>query len=111
MTKLKAERINGHRYYLLDDGWIAVDAEGRVSAKCSVKKEREAIGFLVEEIYRQNRMKALVRDGYRCVLCGSGYATQADHIVSRGMAGSKRNDRLDNLRTLCCDCHVERHGG
>ncbi|MBI4393348.1 MAG: HNH endonuclease [Euryarchaeota archaeon] len=34
----------------------------------------------------------------------------ADHIQTRGMGGGKRDDRIDNLRTMHRHCHLfERH--
>ena len=39
------------------------------------------------------------------------YAGHADHIVSRGMGGAKRDDRLHNLRWSCFWCHNRRHQG
>ena len=53
------------------------------------------------------------RDGWRCVKCGrwvsdevhecSIHRAHAAHIIGRGRGGS---DVLENLRTLCSDCHL-----
>lgn len=59
------------------------------------------------------RREVWVRDGRRCVFCGralSNHAAEIDHIKTRGMGGGSRDDRLSNLRTLCHDCHMVRHG-
>ncbi|MFA9414026.1 MULTISPECIES: HNH endonuclease [unclassified Streptococcus] len=62
---------------------------------------------------RKTRLKALERDHFQCVWCRKdGILTtkrlEADHIEEL----DKRPDlaySLDNLRTLCRDCHNKRH--
>lgn len=49
------------------------------------------------------RRQALVRDGYRCQLCGAR-ASEVDH-VKRG-----NNHDLSNLRSLCYGCHLSKSG-
>jgi len=46
------------------------------------------------------------RDGYRCVVCGSGDRVQADHIVPRARGGAHT---VENGRTLCHRHHLEAH--
>lgn len=60
--------------------------------------------------YSRHQWAAAVkaRDGYRCVICGSGDRVQADHIVGLAQGGT---DTLGNGRTLCHRHHVEKHGG
>ena len=49
------------------------------------------------------RKKVYERDGGKCDWCGEITNTwTVDHIVSRCHGGS---DDIDNLRTLCLDCH------
>ena len=43
------------------------------------------------------------RDGWRCVRCGLPGRLEAHHIDPDG------GDELDNLETLCRDCHVAEH--
>jgi 5-methylcytosine-specific restriction endonuclease McrA len=51
--------------------------------------------------------KVLERDKFTCVLCGvSGMNLTVDHIKELSIGG---NNELSNLRTLCKDCHEERH--
>lgn len=63
-----------------------------------------------------NRIKALERDGYKCVKCGLtnedhlilyGYEITVDHIDGNGVykPSEKRNNSLENLQTLCSNCH------
>ena len=55
------------------------------------------------------RQQCFERDHFRCVLCGSQYNLQMDHIKSRGLGGG---DTLDNVQTLCGgpnSCHAKKH--
>jgi len=59
--------------------------------------------------YGGNREKALLRDGYKCGNCG---ITREENRAKYGrdlnvvhVNGSKNND-LDNLMTMCKDCHA-----
>ena len=58
--------------------------------------------------YKEWRRKVLERDNYQCRECPSKERLQAHHIVP------VRKDRtkifeLDNGKTLCYDCHSEKH--
>jgi hypothetical protein len=53
------------------------------------------------------RETALRRDGYHCGNCGSIVGLNVHHVVPLGYGGS---NRLDNLRTLCWECHQRSHG-
>ena len=52
-----------------------------------------------KEVYR--------RDGWACILCGSGQYLQIHHVIPRGRGGS---DFPENLVTLCSICHGQVHG-
>jgi hypothetical protein len=54
--------------------------------------------------YVEWRTKVFIRDGRKCVLCGSNKEINADHIVPVARDESKVYD-LANGRTLCIDCH------
>ena len=59
--------------------------------------------------YANAREHALVRDKYTCQCCGKKKCrVEAHHIVFRSNGGS---DSLDNLITLCEDCHKAVHLG
>jgi 5-methylcytosine-specific restriction endonuclease McrA len=51
-------------------------------------------------------MRAFQRDGWKCQCCGSTKTLQAHHLQYRSRLGS---DLLDNLITLCADCHGKEH--
>lgn len=64
-----------------------------------------------EDRFGGNRIKALERDGYRCVLCGSDEYVQVHHKDETGRNKPKEihNNDLNNLITLCGSCHIKQH--
>ena len=55
------------------------------------------------------RIACLMRDGYRCQLCGErNCCLQAHHLFHRAHGGK---DTLSNLLTLCQSCHKKLHQG
>jgi hypothetical protein len=63
-----------------------------------------------------NRKIAMTRDGWKCVKCGMtneqhlktyGRELAVDHINGKGtrVPSSERDNRLENLQTLCSVCH------
>ncbi len=56
--------------------------------------------------FRKVRVLALQRDNYRCTDCGSNDNLHVHHLNK--LSESKDNS-LDNLITLCGDCHKQRH--
>jgi 5-methylcytosine-specific restriction endonuclease McrA len=61
---------------------------------------------LAAESYRVLRNQVLARDHWRCQLCGRSTNLQVHHLRARGKLG---DDALDNLITLCADCHKQQH--
>jgi 5-methylcytosine-specific restriction endonuclease McrA len=62
------------------------------------KLDRAAYG----ELHRQ----VLIRDGWRCQRCGCSENLEVHHIRARSKLG---DDSLENLITLCTDCHRAAH--
>lgn len=58
-------------------------------------------------IDRKTRREVYRRDGWRCALCDSTQYIQVHHCVPRGEGGT---DEIQNLITLCSDCHALAHG-
>jgi len=58
-----------------------------------------------------NRQKALERDGYACLHCGTADDLCIHHIDGNGTTSPRelRNNSLDNLMTLCRACHTRVH--
>jgi 5-methylcytosine-specific restriction endonuclease McrA len=54
-------------------------------------------------LWQQVREIAKRRDGYRCRQCGSAEKIEAHHIQGLAEGGSAFS--LDNIITLCADCH------
>lgn len=52
--------------------------------------------------YRENRVRALRRDGNRCILCGDDRNIEVHHITRLADGGS---DLLGNLATMCATCN------
>ena len=70
-----------------------------------------AKAFYNSKPWEKARELALIRDGRVCVWCGE-LATEVDHIIE--LTAQNVNDpaislNLDNLRSLCGDCHKQRH--
>ena len=60
-----------------------------------------------DEIYLSNRFQAFERDGWRCTRCGSQDNLHAHHVepVPKGAFDPMVVHRVENLQTLCADCH------
>lgn len=58
-------------------------------------------------ISKETRKKVYRRDGWRCALCDSTRCIQIHHVVPRGKGGP---NTMQNLITLCSDCHGLAHG-
>lgn len=82
----------------------------RPCVAASSKKHRE------RWLFSGNREVAIKRDGEKCVRCGMtrdqhriryGVDITVDHMDGRGVKSPvhEKNNRLDNLQTLCIHCH------
>ena len=58
-------------------------------------------------IRNKKRQAVYRRDGWRCALCDSQKYIQIHHVVKRSEGGG---DEMQNLITLCSDCHALVHG-
>jgi 5-methylcytosine-specific restriction endonuclease McrA len=56
--------------------------------------------------YEIRRRQVLQRDEFRCVACGSYNSVAVHHRHKRSLG---RDDRMDNLATLCAECHRAEH--
>jgi len=75
--------------------------KGKLSARRTEDRER----------FGGNRIKTLERDSYKCRLCGSVDRLHVHHVDGKGTGylANERDDRLDNLITLCKACHRRQH--
>ena len=72
----------------------------------------EGVGYQQGELYgwENRRMYVFARDNYTCQVCkrkkdanGESLKLHAHHIIYRSLGGS---DRVENLLTICVDCHT-----
>ena len=59
--------------------------------------------------YWKGKKLVLKRDKYKCRLCGKKVTVGVDNHCHH-KDGNSNNHRLDNLITLCMDCHYETYG-
>lgn len=71
------------------------------------KRQKDYRKYLQTEHWKELRLQALNRDGFRCSLCGSGARLQVHHVKYRGKPSESL---LEDLETLCRDCHRMEHG-
>ena len=57
--------------------------------------------------YEALKIQVLDRDGWRCQDCGAAKMLEVHHLNPRSKLGQ---DAMENLITLCVDCHKRRHG-
>jgi len=72
-----------------------------------------ARAFYNSAIWKQQRLHALRRDQYSCVDCG-GRAEEVHHRIEltvTNITDPSVSLALDNLVSLCYDCHQKRHKG
>lgn len=59
--------------------------------------------------YDGKREAVLMRDGYKCVKCGSLTQLVVHHKDGNGRGCKNPNNAMDNLETQCLSCHVNQH--
>lgn len=57
--------------------------------------------------WKAARAACLDRDEHRCIRCGETERLEADHIIRLSDAPELGTD-VNNLQTLCTDCHDEK---
>jgi endogenous inhibitor of DNA gyrase (YacG/DUF329 family) len=78
----------------------------------TLKADREKVGERPAFFWWKFRDECFERDNYRCQTCGKDirenirFPGEAHHIVPISEGGS---NKLENLRTLCYDCHKKEH--
>src|SRR5215212_3872433 len=90
-----------------------VRTKGTRCATCEEARERTrkpTDGRTRGRAWMELRDQVLRRDGYACQRCGAhgpGVAYRIHHVVPLAQGGT---DALDNLVTLCVECHHAAHG-
>lgn len=98
--------------------WCGVRLSDRRRRYCGKDHESQWVSeVLLREAFWYQRKKALKRDNYECSHCGiserehkrkHAQGLHVHHIIMRSNGGS---NYVDNLLTLCRDCHIEVHSG
>lgn len=63
--------------------------------------------YLQTDQWKELRRKAIARDGGKCLRCGSVFRLQVHHTCYRGKF---ENSLLEDLETVCRECHGREHG-
>lgn len=61
--------------------------------------------YIKSPAWSAKRRQVLIRDDYRCFDCGTSTRLQVHHINYEHLG----NEPLEDLITLCTDCHTQRH--
>lgn len=64
--------------------------------------------YLKSAAWKEKRVLVLNRDDNRCVKCNSLDALVVHHTKYPEILGT---EQLEDMQTLCCDCHNVLHGG
>ena len=70
------------------------------------KYDGDYYGYLQSEEWKALRKQAMIRDGCRCQMCGSGTNLHVHHVSYEHLHTDKE---LDDVITLCKRCHEEVH--
>ena len=69
-----------------------------VGVRSSMKSRNEPLGM------SELRLRVKMRDDFKCVRCGSAEKIRVHHI------NGTKSHRMENLETLCLECHHAEHG-
>jgi 5-methylcytosine-specific restriction endonuclease McrA len=82
-----------------------ISGPGKAKVVAKVRRTKEQ-AYGDRSSWMEVRAKVLKRDGYKCTKCPATEYLQVDHIRSVAMGGQTV---MQNLRTLCADCHAAQH--
>lgn len=100
----KIIEIFGGREVCEESPKIDKTVDGVIELVEKPKKRKKRSGRTTE--FLKVRPLVLERDGFRCTKCGCTDNLHVHHIVEKSKGGS---NALDNLITLCKECHAEEH--
>lgn len=87
------------------------EACSRQALKSTYIKKGYRPGNPLNKMSRLNVPKRLELDGQRCAKCGSTNNLDIHHIDGTGWHKEESNNNIDNLITLCHQCHMRLHLG
>ena len=73
---------------------------------CSKEKKRNL--FKKKKVKNKGNLRRAVKRDRQCMCCRSRENLSAHHIIFKSLSG---DDSLDNLITLCFECHRKAHDG
>ena len=91
-TLMLLQCFKGHQFYRTTE-------QLETDRKCPVCIGKEIDVKLIKK-------EILIRDNYTCTKCGSKNNLQIHHIIYHSNGGK---DTMENLITLCKQCHAEKH--
>ncbi len=100
-------------------GWLIDNCQVSKAANCTIGYARQFYptnNGSVRQVNRKRisskiRKEVLNRDENSCVMCDAVDNLQIHHIVPLGNSYSELLDNIDNLATLCKECHYLAHNG
>lgn len=110
MNIAKVERVSGHTVLHGEKCWLVYCACGhrqRTIRIAAAGHESDELRQLMADIYRHHCAIVRENQGFKCGLCGELKPLECHHKEGRGMASSKRSDRVEDLIALCSHCHNE----
>jgi len=82
--------------------------EGSNGKYCKPNKAPKPNYFKKKKINNPKNLKLCVKQAPKCQFCNSKRGLSAHHIIFRSEG---RDDSLENLISLCFDCHRKAHDG
>ena len=78
-----------------------------------IKRRKELGKFYKSALWEKTREIALRRDKYLCVHCGrpAEVVHHIEHLTLENVNDPSVSLNLDNLESLCSDCHFQEHKG
>ena len=107
MNKSACERLTGCSLRKVGPGEWALFERGVAEPVLVAKgyKDASTIQRVHDDFWRNRRQEVFKRDGFKCVECKSPFHIECDHIENRSQGG---NHSMENLQTLCRDCHYHK---
>lgn len=101
--KKKFDPVNGKQVFCSEECWRDANSD-----KLKAKSYQGVMRHHDKTMFGGNREITLLRDGHKCVRCGSTDKIGVHHIDHSGKKENP-NHSLDNLETLCNACHCQEH--
>ena len=97
--------------------WLIITVNGEplrwLMTEDYIKRRDELGKFYKSKLWNKVRENALRRDNYLCCNCGrpAEVVHHIEHLSLANVNDPNISLNLNNLRSLCADCHFEEHRG